>query len=61
MLPRKHRFWTLDVGIEDPGGMSKVQSPRSKVAFLYSSTKMFFFAHISFKIFGQTVTLTSPK
>ena len=27
----------------------------------YSSTKMFFFAHISFSTFGQTVTLTSPR
>jgi hypothetical protein len=27
----------------------------------YSKTKIFFFAHMSFKIFGQTVTLTSPK
>ena len=28
---------------------------------IYSSTKIFFFAHISFNIFGQTVTLTSPR
>ena len=27
----------------------------------YSSTKIFFFAHISFRIFGHTVTLTSPR
>jgi hypothetical protein len=27
----------------------------------YSSTKMFFFAQISFKTFGHTVTLTSPR
>src|SRR5208337_4131641 len=27
----------------------------------YSSTKMFFLAQISFRIFGQTVTLTSPR
>jgi len=27
----------------------------------YSSTKMFFSAHISFSTFGQTVTLTSPR
>jgi len=31
------------------------------VTFVYSRTKMFFFAHISFRIFGHTVTLTSPK
>ena len=27
----------------------------------YSSTKIFFFAHISFSTFGHTVTLTSPR
>ena len=27
----------------------------------YSSTKMFLLAHISFRIFGHTVTLTSPR
>jgi hypothetical protein len=27
----------------------------------YSSTKMFFAAQISFRIFGHTVTLTSPR
>lgn len=27
----------------------------------YSSAKMFFFAQISFRIFGHTVTLTSPR
>jgi len=27
----------------------------------YSKTKMCFFAHISFRIFGHTVTLTSPR
>lgn len=27
----------------------------------YSGTKMFFFAHISFSTFGQTVTLTSAN
>lgn len=28
---------------------------------IYSSTKIFFFEQISFRIFGHTVTLTSPK
>ena len=28
---------------------------------IYSSTKIFLPAHISFKIFGHTVTLTSPR
>ena len=28
---------------------------------VYSSTKIFFLAHISFRILGHTVTLTSPR
>lgn len=32
-----------------------------RTSAFYSSTKIFLLAHISFKIFGQTVTLTSPR
>ncbi len=33
----------------------------SRRPLCYSSTKMFFFAQISFRTFGHTVTLTSPR
>ena len=36
-------------------------APGSSTKSHYSSAKMFFFAQISFRIFGHTVTLTSPR
>jgi hypothetical protein len=36
-------------------------APRHGLGGRYSITWMFFFAHISLRTFGHTVTLTSPR
>ena len=47
------------------GWGSEIEDSRFKIQkqarTRYSSTKMFFLAQMSFRIFGQTVTLTSPR
>ena len=43
---------TASVRFDDPSELSNG---------VYSRTWMFFFLHMSFSIFGHTVTLTSPR
>ena len=49
-LTNQQRGWSLD----HPLSVLVQKLP-------YSNTKIFFPAHISFRTFGHTVTLTSPK
>ena len=50
---------TRPAAVETP--RERAFSSRHRTGFAYSSTRMFRFAQISLRIFGHTVTLTSPR